>query len=329
MVNRHSIYPPYMERSEMRLPLKSKHSAVHEAIFEVFTGWPNYGLIELPALGADAEVKRNRPFFFMPTSDAIDFELFGEKFRMLYLGLRTAIDAGWLEGTFQKVCDRKIYVVSLWDVIVWALRGDLPIRKGVQNALKIHQNTQRPLHSQLETVGDAIKAQYVFMQSGDNLVDPVCKLIRGRRDTTTLKEYLNANFFDKPGKRGRPSNSPGGKKNGRQYIHKVLDNVCVIQSNGVMKYQFSLLEKVFSTIANEILAPIDSASIREMSVDDFLEKLGSDPVATLYLKNAPEVILHFVCSIAEEIFFSVQDSLTPKLSEQFEALPFSHKQVEK
>jgi hypothetical protein len=328
MVNVRNIYPTDWDHSEMKLSLESEYCAAHEAVFELFTGWPNRGLKELPAIGVDSEVKRNRPFFFMPTPEATDFQLFGKEFRGLYLGLRTAIEAGGIDGSFQTVCNRIICVVSLWDAIIFALRGGFPIRKGVQKALKIHQNINKPLDTQLETLGDATKAQRLFIRRGDNLVDPVCKQIRGNRDTTTLKEYLNANSFDKPGKRGRPSRDSDVKKCDRQYVHRAFGDVCVVQSDGIIKYQFISLEKVVCTIVNEILDSTDKESIRQMKVDDFLEKLGSDPVAKLYLKNAPEVVFHFICTIAEKKFFRAQDLLTPRLSEQLKALPFGQTEIE-
>lgn len=303
----------------MRLSFESKYCAAHEAIFELFIGWPNYGLIELPAIGVDAQVKRDRPFFFMPIAEAIDFEPFGKKFQRLYLRLRIAIEAGWLKSTSQMICGRTIYVMPLWNAVVFALRGGLRIRRGVQKELGIRQDVEAGLP---EKVRDATRAQYLLIRNGDNLVDPVCKKIKGQMDPSTLRKYIRKQFFDEPGENGRPSCERDAQKNGGQYQHRVISDVCAMQGDGIMKYQFTLLKEVVSVIANEIVASMDKESIRQMCVDDFLEKLGSDSIAKLYLKNAPEVVFHFIYSIVEEVFSYAQDLLRPRLSEQLKALSF-------
>lgn len=88
-----------------------------------------------------------------------------------------------------------------------------------------------------------------------------------------------------------------------------------MQADGIMKYQFILLEEVAAIIACEILSTIHLETIRKMDVDMVLEKFGCDPIAKLYLKGAPEIVFHFICQIVEELFFHVQDKCMPTLGE--------------
>lgn len=305
---------------------KHKYWAIHEAVCELFTGWPKEGLFEFSGFKIDLEVRRDRSFFYMPISGNIDFKLFGKQFEKIFLSVKTAIEDYYLKGKFQHLCCGSNYLVSPWEVVVWALRNGLQIRENVQEVLKIHQNPIKPKDSLRKKIRETTKAQSLIIQDTFHRVAPVCKQIKGlQKDTSTLRRYINTELFDKPGKPGRtPSNSASNSKvNARHYLHKILKDVCKIETDMIPTYQFILLEEVVTTLACDILASIDDETIRKMDVDLVLEKFGFDPVAKLYLKDAPEIVFHFVCQVVEDVFFYFQDKCTPKLSEQFKTSPLS------
>lgn len=304
-----------LDNAPMRLSLKQRYWAIHEAACEL-TGWPDLGLFEFSGLKIDPDVREDRCFFYMPISGQIDFKHFGMAFEEMFVAIKTAIENYYLKGRFQHLCCGSSFLVSPWDVLVWALRNGLRIREGVQEVLKIHQNTKKPKDTIRRKIQDLTKAQGLIMQDNLYRVDPICKQIRDNgRDTSALRKHVNAELFDKPGKSGRPSNNPNTKNTVRQYLHKALKDVCEMQTDGIIKYQFILLEDITVMLAYEIISIIDLESIRNMDVDIVLEKFGCDPIAKLYLKGAPEIVFHFICQIVEELFFDVQDKSMPTLGE--------------
>ena len=276
----------------MRLSFEQKYWTIHEAAWEL-TGWPNHGVFEFSSLKKDPDVKKDRPFFHMPISGNIDFKYFGEPFERMFVAIKAAIESYYLKGRFHPLCCGSSYLVSPWDVVVWALRNGLQIRKGVQEVLKVHQDMKKPKDTVRRKIKELTKAQGLIVRNNQHRVDPICKQIRGRgKDTSSLRKYINAELFDKPGKSGRPSDDSDIKSSAHRYLHKVLKDVCEMQADGIMKYQFILLEEVAAIIACEILSTIDRENIRKMDVDIVLEKFGCDPIAKLYLKGAPEIVFH-------------------------------------
>lgn len=326
-------YRSSSEDPSMKLSFKQKYWAIHEAASELTCGLnkgffklSNERLFELTGVKIENDIKKDRPFFYTPISGGIDFEIFGKPFQEMFLSIKNAIENYKLKGKFQHLCCGSSYLVSPWEVVVWALRNGLRIREGVQEVLKIHQDTTRPKDTFRKKIREVTKAQNLIIQDKFYRVDPVCKQIKGwGKDTSSLRKYINKELFDEPGKPGRAPNNPDSdaKNNTRHYLHKALKDVCKVEADGVMTYQFILLEEAVTTIACEILTSIDRETMRKMDVDSVLEKFGLDPIAKLYLKGAPEIIFYFVCQVVEELFFYFKDKCMPTLSEQFKASPLA------
>lgn len=303
------------------LSVKQKYWGIHEAAFE-FTGWPKEGLFEFSGFEIKEDIKKDRSFFYMPISGEIDFKLYGKEFKKNFLSIKHAIENFHLKGRFQPLCCGSNYVVSPWDVIVHVLRNQCKIREGFQAILGIHQDTHKPKKALREKIKNLTRAQYYFVNQAYQYVDPICKKIKGaKKDTTAIRNQINEELFDAKGKSGRPTNN---KKSNRKYIHKALPEVRAKDGTGKSKYHFSLLEDVITTIVFEKIKVIGIEPLQKISLDKLLDEFGIDATVQLYLKDAPEVIFHFVHQIAEDIFSDYQNSNTVlTLTQQLKLSPLA------
>ena len=105
---------------------KRKYWAIHEAAFELSVAWLEYGFCECAITTLLKEMKNRRFFFYLLScKDEFNFEIYGKRFLDIFKGLKRLIENGELAAIFQLICTNVAYLISLSDVVKWAIANEI------------------------------------------------------------------------------------------------------------------------------------------------------------------------------------------------------------
>ncbi len=298
-MNREPFCPPSMDAF-----INFRWWAIHEAAF-VLTKWPKEGLYYTHVSPLPAEIKEDRPSFFLPGPEAnFDLKSTGAAFREIFLAMKDSIEKGELAARFEYLSDGITYLVPSEAVIVWALRRELTLPKDLLEVLGFKQIADCKLTVPLQNkVKNKIIGQFVLTlnpnlhRAADIYKHPLMQCYKQEKafDTgyPTDKEHKSVlrainTLFGEPGQRGRPPSAPKETKP-RQYIPHPIPEVLRKGNGKLPHYHFSLLCTAIST-AVWVLMALKKEKFDKMTVDEFVEEFLQNQVVALYLDGAPQII---------------------------------------